>query len=94
MSRILIPKGRKVKAERLFPLSPRPSTLKGKTVALYHNDKVASFSVMKTVGRLLREKMGVTDIFEIHAKTPYSRHPDRAIEEALNADVVIAGTCD
>ena len=94
MSKILIPKGRKVKAEALFPLSTRPSTLKDKTVALYYNDKVASFSILKMVGKLLKEKVGVKEVFEVHAKMPYSRHPDRAIEEALKADAVVAGTAD
>ncbi|MFH0748827.1 MAG: hypothetical protein V1915_02755 [Candidatus Bathyarchaeota archaeon] len=94
MAEIAILSGRKPKAEKLISLSTRPSTLQGKTVALYHNDKVASYPVMKTVGRLLKEKMSVQEVFEVHAKTPYSRHPDSAVEEALDADVVVAGTCD
>ena len=94
MSKILMPEGRKPKEEELFHLNQRPTTLKGKVVALYHNDKVASFSVLKTVGKLLKEQCGVKDIFEVHAKTPFMRHPDGAIEEALKADVVVAGTAD
>ena len=94
MSDIIKPQGRKPKAAELFPLSARPSILKGKTVALYHNDKVASYAVLKTVGRLLKEKCDVKDIFEVHAKTPYMRHPDSAIAEALKADVIVAGTAD
>lgn len=85
--------GRKPVVEALFPLAPRPNTLKGKTVALYHNDKVASFPVMKTIKKLL-EPLGVTEVFEVHANTPFSRHPDTAIQSALKADVVFAGTCD
>ena len=94
MSKILMPEGRKPKEEELFHLTARPGTLKGKTVALYHNDKVASFSVLKTVGRLLKEQCGVKEVFEVHAKTPFMRHPDAAIEEALKADVAVAGTAD
>ena len=89
-----MPEGRKPKEAALYHLQPRPSSLKGKVVALYHNDKVASFAVLKTVGRLLKEKEGVKDVFEVHAKTPFMRHPERAIQEALKADVVVAGTCD
>ncbi|MCJ7634578.1 hypothetical protein MUP77_19575 [Candidatus Bathyarchaeota archaeon] len=84
--------GKETKAERI-PLAPRPTTLKGKTVALYHNDKIASFPVMRTIRKQL-EPLGVKEIFEVHAKTPWSRHPDRAIAEALKADIVFAGTCD
>jgi hypothetical protein len=74
-------------------LAPRPTTLKGKTVALYHNDKIASYPVM----RVIREKLqplGVKEVFEVHSHTPWSHHPDSAIQEALKADVVFAGTCD
>jgi len=70
-----MPEGRKPTVEKIISLAARPSTLKGKTVALYHNDKVASFSV-------------------VHSKAPFMRHPDRAIEEALKADAVVAGTAD
>jgi len=93
MSEFVSLTGKKAEAEKRFPLAPRPSTLKGKTVALYHNDKVASFPVMRTIKKLL-EPYGVKEVFNVHAKTPFSRHPDRAIEEALKADVVFAGTCD
>jgi len=89
-----MPEGRKPTVEKIISLAARPSTLKGKTVALYHNDKVASFSVMKTVGKLLKERVGVKDVFEVHSKAPFMRHPDRAIEEALKADAVVAGTAD
>ncbi|MFH0749241.1 MAG: hypothetical protein V1915_04935 [Candidatus Bathyarchaeota archaeon] len=85
--------GRKPKAEALIHLAPRPTTLKDKTVALYHNDKVASFAVMRTVRKEL-EKYGVKEIFEVHSGAPFARHPDRAIEEALKADVVFTGTAD
>ncbi|MFH0748990.1 MAG: hypothetical protein V1915_03630 [Candidatus Bathyarchaeota archaeon] len=94
MSDLLIPMGKKSRAEELIPLAARPSTLTGKTVALYHNDKVASFPVLKTVGELLKEKTDVQEVFEVHSQTPYMKHPERAIQEALKADVVIAGTCD
>ena len=85
--------GRKPKEKERVPLAARPTTLKGKTVALYHNDKVASFPVMATIKKLL-EPLGVKEVFEVHAKTPFSRHPDSAINEALKADVVFAGTGD
>ena len=85
--------GRKPKAVELIPLSPTPTTLKGKTVALYYNDKVASFAVMRTVRKDL-EKYEVKEIFEVHARTPFARHPDWAIQEALKADVVFTGTAD
>lgn len=92
---ILFPTGRSSRTSKeLFPLASRPNTLQGKTVALYHNDKVASFVIMRTVEKLLKEQLGVTDIFEVHSRAPYSRHPDSAIQEALKADVVFAGTAD
>ena len=95
MSDLLIPEGRKPKVAHLFPLSPRPITLKGKTVALYHNDKVASFPILKTVGKLLLERqLGVKEVFEVHSRAPFSRHPDSAIAEALKADVVFAANAD
>jgi hypothetical protein len=94
MSKILMPEGRKPTVAEIFPLSPRPTTLQGKTVALYHNDKVASFSIMKNVGRLMKEKMGVKEVFEVHSKAPFMRHPERAIQEALKADVAVTGTAD
>ena len=94
MSELFTPEGRKPKIEVQISLSPRPDTLKGKTVALYHNDKVASFPVLKTVGKLLKEKCEVKEIFEVHSRAPFMRHPDRAIEEAIKADVVVAGTAD
>ncbi|MFH0749009.1 MAG: hypothetical protein V1915_03730 [Candidatus Bathyarchaeota archaeon] len=84
--------GKETKAEPIR-LAPRPTTLQGKTVALYHNDKIASFPVMRTIRKQL-ETFGVKEIFEVHSKTPWSRHPDHAIVEALKADVVFAGTCD
>ena len=93
MSKILIPVPKKSKA-KIFPLAPRPSRLKGKTIALYHNDKVASFPAMETIGELLKKKIGVKETFEVHSEASFSRHPDRAIEEALRADAVVAGTGD
>ena len=80
-------------AEAKGSLAPRVSSLKGKTVALYHNDKVASFPVMRSIKKLL-EAQGVKEVFEVHAKTPFSRHPDSAIQAALKADVVFTGTAD
>jgi len=85
--------GRKPTVEKLIPLANRPSTLKGKTVALYHNDKVASFPMMRTIKKLL-EPLGPKEIFEVHSKAPFSRHPESAIQEALRADVVFAGDAD
>lgn len=86
--------GREPKEEKtLIPLAARPSTLKGKTIALYHNDKFASFAVLRTVRKLL-EPLGVKEILEVHAKTPFNRHPDSAIKEALKADAVFVGTAD
>jgi len=93
MSKFISFEGRKPKAQELIPLAARLDTLKDKVVALYHNDKVGSFPVMRTVRKHL-EHLGVKEIFEVHAGMPFSRHPDRAIEEALKADVVFAGTCD
>jgi len=84
--------GRK-KVVQNFPLAPRPSTLKDKTVALYHNDKIASYPVMRVIGEKVKS-LGVKEIFEVHARTPWSKHPESAIQEALKADVVFAGTCD
>ena len=94
MSELVKLTGRKSTVAATIPLSSRPNTLKGKTVALYHNDKVASFPVLRTVGEILREQGEAKEIFEVHAKTPFMRHPDRAIEEALKADVVVCGTAD
>ena len=94
MSDLYSPEGRKPKIETHISLSPRPDTLRDKTVALYHNDKVASFPVLRTVGKLLKEKCGVKETFEVHSRAPFMRHPDRGIEEALKADVVVAGTAD
>ena len=91
---IFSPEGVKPKKTELFQLSPRLTTLKGKKIALYHNDKVASFPILKTVGKLLREKCGVTDIFEVHSKSPFSRHPESAIQEALKADAVFVADAD
>lgn len=85
--------GKKYVVGELIPLAERPSTLKGKTIALYHNDKVASYPVLREVKKML-EPLEVKETFEVHATTPYSRHPDRAIEEALRADVAITGTAD
>ena len=84
--------GRRAKVEQ-FHLAPRPSTLKGKTVALYHNDKIASYPVMRVIRKML-EPLGVKEIFEVHAHTPWSHHPESAVQEALKADVVFTGTCD
>ena len=94
MSKFTSLEGRKPKVAELFPLSPRPSSLKGKTVALYHNDKVTSFPILKMIGGILKEKCGVKETFEVHSRAPFSKHPDRAIEEALKADVVFASTAD
>ena len=91
--RILMPEGRKP-VVNLFPLSARPTTLKGKTIALYYNDKVTSFPILKTIRKLLEEKMEVTQIFEVHSRAPFSRHSDKVIEEALKADAVFAATAD
>jgi len=85
--------GRKPVIKEKIPLAPRPATLKGKTIALYHNDKVASFPVMATI-KMLLESLGPKEIFEVHAKTPFSRHPDSAVEQALRADAVFTGTGD
>ena len=84
--------GRK-KSVQNFHLAARPTTLKGKTVALYHNDKIASYPVMRVIGEKLKP-LGVKEIFEVHSRTPWSKHPESAIQEALKADVVFAGTCD
>ena len=91
---IFSPEGSAPKETKLFSLSPRPNTLVGKKVALYHNDKVASFPVLKTVGKLLKEKCGVAEVFEVHARTPFSKHPESAIQEALKADVVFVANAD
>lgn len=93
MSEYVSVEGRRPKIEEIFHLASRPSTLKGMTVALYHNDKVASFPVMRTV-RTLLEPLGVKEVFEVHAKAPFSRHPDSVIAEALKADAVFVGTAD
>ena len=92
--KILSPEGTARADVEWLPLSLRPDTLKGKQIALYHNDKVASFPILKTIGKLLRERQGVTEIFEVHAKTPFSKHPDSAIEEALKADAVFVANAD
>jgi hypothetical protein len=69
--------------------------LQGKIVALYHNDKVLSFPILKTVRDLLKERqVGVKEIFEVHSRAPFSRHPDSAIAEALKADVVFVANAD
>jgi hypothetical protein len=67
--------------------------LGGKTIALYHNDKVASFPVMRSIRKQL-EPYEIKEVFEIHAGTPFSRHPDEAIEETSRADAVFVGTAD
>lgn len=85
--------GRKPIAEKLVPLAGRPTTLKGRTVALYLNDKVASYPVMRTIKDLLGP-LDVKKVFEVHSQTPYSLHPEKAIQEALKADVVFVGTGD
>ena len=92
MSEFVSLEGKETKIEQIH-LAARPTTLKGLTVALYHNDKIASFPVMRTIRKCL-EPLEVKEVFEVHAHTPWSRHPDKAIEEALKADVVFAGTCD
>ena len=90
----MMPGGRTPVAQ-LIPLSERPSTLAGKTVALYHNDKVLSFPILKTISDLLKERqIGVKEIFEVHSRAPFSRHPDSAIAEALKADVIFASNAD
>jgi len=91
--KIISPAGRKPKV-KLYSLAPRVDILKGKTVALYHNDKVASFPIMRAIKNLLKQQLGITDIYEVHSGTPFSKHPESAIQEALKADVVFAGTCD
>jgi hypothetical protein len=94
MSKLVKLTGRKSAVAENIPLAARPSTLQGKTTALYHNDKVASFSVMRTIRKILEEKIGVKEVFEVHSRRPFSRHPDSAIEEALKADAVFVGTAD
>jgi hypothetical protein len=48
---------------------------------------------MRTVRELLAP-LGVTEIFEVHSRAPLMKHPERAIEEALEADAVFVGTGD
>ena len=68
--------------------------IKGKRIALYHNEKVTSFPSLSAVERLLRERLGVTDIFEVHSPRPFSRHPQSAIDAALQADAVFLSAGD
>ena len=87
------PTGRATTASETIPLAPRPSSLKGKTVALYHNDKICSFPILKTVGQLMRDKMGA-ETFEVHSRAPFSKHDERCIDEAIKADAVILSSAD
>ena len=85
--------GKKPPEADKIPLAPRPSTLKGKTVALYHNDKRCSMISLRVVGDLLKEKIGA-NTFEVHTRVSYASHPERAIDEAAKADAVVLGTAD
>jgi hypothetical protein len=91
---LVLPEGRKSKTPEEIKLAIRANTLKGKVVALYHNDKPSSYPIMRTIGRLLKEKVGVKETFEIHSKAPFSKHPERAIVEALKADAIFTATAD
>ena len=92
--RIMSVEGRKPRVAAKIPLATRPNTLKGKKIALYHNEKVTSFPSLGAVGKLLREKLGVTDIFEVHSQRPFSSHPQSAIDAALKADAVFLSAGD
>lgn len=94
MSSFVLPEGRKPKQADQIRLATRTKTLKGKTVALYHNDKPTSYPIMRTIDRLLKETVGVKETFEVHSKASFHRHPDRAIQEALRADAIFAATAD
>lgn len=92
--RIISVEGRKPKVAQKIPLAKRPDTLKGKKVALYYNEKVAAFPSLRVVGKLLREKLGVTDIIEVHSQRPFSSHPQSVIDAALKADAVFLSAGD
>ena len=94
MSSIVFPEGRKPEKAEQIRLAARVNTLKGKTVALYHNDKPTSYPIMRTIDRLLKEKIGVKETLEVHSKASFHRHPDSAIQEALKADAIFAATAD
>jgi hypothetical protein len=74
---------------------PRPTSLRGKRVALIENTKFNSDNLLVRIGNILKEEYGVAEcrMYRKHnASVP--AHPEIIAEIETSADLVVAGIGD
>lgn len=76
-----------------LPITQRLNTLKDKIIALYDNEKITAPIILGTLKEVLKG-YGVKGFIEVRSGICCSKHPDVAINKAIEADGVILATAD